>query len=198
MFVIFGVLVDDAWVSIPDSLKLEELDIYNINMFPRFVVDIDFNAPHLAQNKMVELTEAVESQCPVAYYFGNNGVGEGIVFTCDTDKSLRFKSKGEKHSVSKVKTLNPVDVEKLENVKQFVEMVVPDPRLEQGISYLKEQNLVVDQTSTKHFLSWVWNDVMKEEVDTMVENGLDPKAVRVACMTHARKWFFDYLNAQVM
>ena len=50
---------------------------------------------------------------PVGKHFGNLGVGEGIVFTYldEIGNKYRFKSKGLKHSNSKVKTLASVNTE---------------------------------------------------------------------------------------
>ena len=140
MFVIFGIKVDDIWVELPSHMYANEFGIYNILQFPTYEIDIDFNSPELAQNKIIEMTVAVEECCPVGKFFNKDGIGEGIVFTCITDKNLKFKSKGEKHSVSKVKTLNVVDVEAMANINEFIESVVTENRLLQGMSYFKENN----------------------------------------------------------
>ena len=42
--------------------------------------------------------------------------------------------KGTKHSVSKVKTLAPVNVEKLNSIQEFVDYSVTRVRFEQGLS----------------------------------------------------------------
>jgi hypothetical protein len=41
------------------------------------------------------------------------------------------------------------------------------------------------------------NDVMKEETDTMAENGLEPKDVNKYISTKARKWFFTKLDEDI-
>lgn len=194
MFVIFAVKVDDEWVELPSSLHNNNIKIYNILQFPTYEVDIDFNVPELAQNAIIDMTLAVEECCPVGKFFGKIGVGEGIVFTAVTDKSLRFKSKGEKHSVTKVKTLNPIDTESIESVNDFVESVVTENRLLQGISIFKESNIEIDVKNTVQFLRWVVNDVYKEECDTIVVNNLDTKKVNSAISNKARQWFLNYLN----
>lgn len=194
MFVIFGIKIDSEWIDLPSDLHDNEQGIYNILQFPTYEIEINFNQPELAQNKMIELTNEVEQCCPVGKYFGVEGVGEGIVFNCITDHSLRFKSKGEKHSVTKVKKLNPIDIEELNNIKDFVEMVVTENRLEQGICYLNEHHLPVETKSMGHFLKWVNGDVIKEENDTLVENQFDIKKVNKAISQKARLWFLDRLN----
>ena len=191
MFVIFGIKVDDVWVEIPNDLHKNEIGIYNIFQFPTYEIDIDFNNPETIQNKLIEMTISVEELCPVGKYFNKEGVGEGIVFTCVTNQDLKFKSKGEKHSASKVKTLNVVDVELMASINEFVELAVSENRLQQGISYFNENNIEVDSKNTGQFLSWVVKDVLKEESDTLEVSGLDEKKVKNAIVTKARIWFLN-------
>jgi RNA ligase len=191
MFVIFGIMVDDVWVELPKELYKNEIGIYNILQFPTYEIDIDFNAPEIVQNKLIELTIAVEECCPVGKYFNKEGVGEGIVFTCITNQDLKFKSKGEKHSASKVKVLNTIDVELMESINEFVESVVSENRLKQGISFFNENNISVDSKNTGEFLRWIVTDVLKEEKDTLEASGLDEKKVKNAIVTKARIWFLN-------
>lgn len=195
MFVIFGIKVDNKWI---DKVVFDnEQKIYHIEQFPTFDVDIDFNNPQLIQNHLIDLTIAVENECPVAKYFGISGVGEGIVFTCKTNPDFKFKSKGEKHSVSKVTKLNEIDTVMLENVEKFVNLAVTDNRLLQGIEYLKLNNLELTQKTTGNYLRWVINDVLKEEQDTIVKNQFDIKKITSTIGNKARRWYFDYLNSLI-
>lgn len=193
MFVIFGIKVDDVWVELPSYMYDNENGIYNILQFPTYEVDIDFNNPELIQNKLIELTIAVEEQCPVGLHFGKEGIGEGIVFTCTTDQDLKFKSKGEKHSTSKVKTLNTVDVEVMNSINEFATMAVSENRLNQGISYFKENNIEIIPQNTGVFLKWISTDIIKEESDTLVASGLDVKKVMGAVSTKARIWYLNHI-----
>ena len=153
MFVIFGIKADDNWVELPLYLHNNQNNIYNILQFPTYEVEIDFNNPELVQNKIIEMTIAVEECCPVGKFFGKEGVGEGIVFTAEISQDLKFKSKGEKHSVTKVKKLNPIDTEVMNSINEFVDSVVTENRLEQGITFFKENNIEVDSKNTGKFLS---------------------------------------------
>jgi len=192
MFVVFGIMVDDVWIDLPKYLYANEIGIYNILQFPTYEVEIDFNAPELIQNKIIEMTIAVEECCPVGKFFNKEGVGEGIVFTCFTNQDLKFKSKGEKHSASKVKTLNPVDVEAMESINEFVELAITENRLEQGVSFFRENNIEVDAKNTGQFLGWIVRDVLKEEKDTLEASGLDEKKVKNAIVNKARVWFLNH------
>lgn len=191
MFVIFGIMADDTWVELPKDLHDNANGIYNILQFPTYEIEIDFNQPELVQNKIIEMTVSVEECCPVGKYFNKEGVGEGIVFTCISNQNLKFKSKGEKHSVSKVKTLNPIDVEAMAGINEFIELAVTENRLKQGISYFNENNIEVHAKNTGQFLGWIVRDVLKEEKDTLEASGLDEKKVKNAIVTKARMWFLN-------
>ena len=205
MFVVFAVKVvfeDEStkWLPIGEiDLHLPEDKLFNIDTFPTYEIDVDFNHPELAQNKMIEITEEVEKECPVGKYFGVSGIGEGVVWTCVSDgwndSGTWFKVKGEKHSVSKVRTLAAVDVEAVANLKAFVDSVVTEARLEQGLDNLvREQLKPFEMTSMGDFLRWVYNDVLKEETDTIVANGIDPKKLGGAIANVARPWFVKKFN----
>lgn len=191
MFVIFGIKVDGIWVELPNCLHSNENSIYNILQFPTYEIEIDFNKPELSQNKIIEMTIAVEESCPVGKFFNKEGIGEGIVFTCVTNQNLKFKSKGEKHSASKVKVLNAVNTEEITSINDFIELSVTENRLNQGISFFKENNIDVDSKNTGQFLSWIVSDVLKEEKDTLAASKLDEKKVKNAIVTKARTWFLN-------
>lgn len=191
MFVIFGIKADDKWIELPKDLHANSKQIFNILQFPTFDVEIDFNEPELIQNRLIELTNEVEKSCPVGKFFGIDGIGEGIVFTAENDQNLKFKSKGEKHSVTKVRKLNAIDTELMSSIKEYVESVVTENRLEQGITFFVENNIEIDSKNTGQFLSWIVRDVLKEEYDTLLDNNFDEKKVKNAIVSKARMWFLN-------
>lgn len=202
MFIMFAVKIDDEWVNM-DVLNTAEavtINIYNVIHFPKFELQIDFENPHEIQNKLVELTIQVEDECPVAKDFGVSGVGEGIVWQC-TDPGYNsskfwFKTKGEKHSVSRVKVLAEVDVEAIRNINEFVDAVVTDQRLEQGLHNLQHEQLKPFAIkSMGDFIRWVYNDVVKEESDRITASELDAKKLGSPIANKARKWFIAKLDA---
>ncbi|CAF1498923.1 unnamed protein product, partial [Rotaria magnacalcarata] len=97
--------------------------------------------------------------------------------------------KGEKHSVSKVKTLAPVDAEKLANLQEFVEYACTENRMHQGLDYLREQQITIEMKNIGIFLKWLINDIIKEEKDTMEESNIDPKDVGRGLQMKAKTWF---------
>ena len=205
MFVIFAVkvvkdtnsyyLTRDVWseYSSPDN------HIFNINDFPSFDIDIDFSNPALVQNRLIEITEEVEKECPVAKCFGVSGIGEGVCWEgYYKDSRYIFKVKGEKHSVSKVKKLAEVDVEKINSIQEFVNYAVTENRLNQGIEQVFTSNgEIPNRSKTGDYLRWIVNDIAKEEMDTMISNNLEPKDVNKYISEKARKWFFAKLDEEI-
>ena len=211
MFVIFGIKAisedgEGEWLDLSsydlNDISFPDQRIYSIFDFPNYEIKIDFEKPEVAQNEMIKITEAVEAECPVGKAFGVSGIGEGVVWKCSTpgwtSSDFMFKVKGEKHSVSKVNTLAAVDVEKIANQRAFIESVVTEARLEQGVDNLvREQLLPLEMTSMGAFIRWVYNDVVKEEMDTIVANQYDPKKLGGPIADVARKWFVNRLNTNV-
>jgi hypothetical protein len=192
MFVIFAVRIDDVYQDMSKyiHLKIEGKNVYNILQFENYEMEIDFNFPEKSIDKLIEITNNIEKCCPVAKYFGKEGVGEGAVWEY-IDKNVRyiFKVKGEKHQSSRIKKLVSVNVEEIENIRKFAEYAVTESRLNQGIEKLKLMNLPVDMTSTGEFIKWIVNDIIKEESDTIVSNQIDVKKARSEISKKSADWF---------
>lgn len=177
------------WIDYSD-LRNNQARIYNIDDFETYSIEINFNTPETVQNKLGELTLAVEQECPVAKAFGFSGIGEGIVWSCEVEGVVhRFKVKGEKHSSSKVKTLAAVDVEKVASIREFVDYAVTESRFNQGIEKVFPNNEPVDIKKLGALMKWITDDVTKEEMDTMKANNLEPKDVNKYISTKVREMF---------
>ena len=204
MFVVFGIklLSDDPekpniWLSdnflkevVQDNSKI---NLYNIFTFGEWKIDIDFDQPVQSQNILIDYTVAVEKECPVAKYFGiENGTGEGLVWTYDNGKEVyRFKVKGDLHSISKVRTLAAVDIDKVNSINELVSNIVTENRLNQGLDYLKENKIGLDVQNTGAFIKWVGSDIIKEEIDTILGCGFDIKEVMGPASKKAKTWYFE-------
>jgi len=196
MFVVFSVLIGDEWV-IPAKYFSEDItsqSIYSIQQFPTYPILIDFNCPEIAQEEIVKTTLAVEEKCPVAAYFGKEGIGEGLVYSEVHNRGLRFKSKGDKHSVSNVTTIAAVDVEAIASMREFVTLAVTENRLKQGLEYLREQGLPITQRSTGDYIRWVVTDVTKEELDTITKSGFEAKKLNPLISQRAKEFYFNNLE----
>ena len=205
MFVIFAIKVvsdddeiDNYFVDYDDFIlkanipsKTNNKRVFWIQQFQTHSIDIDFNHPEEVQNKLIQLTEQVESECPVGKAFGVSGVGEGIVWHAFTDRGcLRFKVKGEKHSASKVKKLASVDPEKIASAKEFADNTVTENRLEQAIQEVFiVPGVEISKKQMGNFLSWIKSDIFTEEGDTLYASGLEPKDVVGLICKKAVDWF---------
>lgn len=170
-----------------NDLHNSDLNVYNIFMFDNKTVDIDFNNTEETIDKIIEDTLSVENECPVGKYFGISGVGEGVVLQSECGNYI-FKSKGDKHSVSKVKSTDPVDAYELASIESFVSDVLTINRLEQGIDYLKEFGFEVSNKSTGEYIKWVQADILKEEGDIIESKSLDIKKVNNVIAKKARNY----------
>ncbi len=199
-FFIFGAKVSDPtneqvsyWVD-TSELRNPESRVFNVEDYGVIEIDIDFNNPQLSQNKLIDLTTAIENECPVGVAFGFSGLGEGIVFVGEYKGSIhRFKSKGEKHSISKVKVLNAVDTEKISSISEFVDYAVTENRFNQGIKQVFG-DMEPDVKGIADLMRWFINDIIKEESDTLANNGLEPKDIGKSVSNKVRGMFFDLLN----
>lgn len=171
-------------------LSNTNLGIYNIFMFENKRVEINFSDTKEVINKIIEDTLSVEDECPVGKYFGVSGVGEGVVLLSECGNYI-FKSKGEKHSVSKVKTMTSADTYDMTNIENFVSDVLTENRLKQGIDYLKEMGFDIDNTSTGEYIKWVQSDILKEEGDIIESKSLDIKKVNGFIAKKAKSYLFS-------
>jgi len=210
MFVIFAIGVQlpgedrRRWLDLRKWPQLEgaEERIFNVANFGSFTMKIDFRYPAESQNALIALTQGVEAECPVGKHFGVSGIGEGIVWRLLDEANkyatsdFWFKVKGEKHSVTKVKKLAEVDIEKLNTTRAFAEATATEQRCLQAVAQLESDKVTIDQKATGTFLRWMFNDIIKEEMDRMEASGLTKKEVGSAISKHAREWWFSYLNEQ--
>lgn len=190
--------------SVLQLFQNEELRIYDVHFFKAYTASIDLNDVDSCSKVLTELTESVEKECPVAKYFGNaNMAGEGIVWHCIfNDETIRLKVKAESHASSKssrnrVKNLVPIDVEKVNSVTEFVEYACTDNRCEQGLSIMRFNNVELNRRNTLHFINWVLDDITKEELDTLIKNGLTPRDVSSAISTKAKDYYISNIEEPV-
>jgi len=206
-FVIFGVKQkineDDHYYETLGEfavLSHKPSRIYNIAHFQRYNLIIDFTKPADVTPILAALTDKVENMCPVGKAFGHEGIGEGIVWRPVNpmmSSDYWFKTKGEKHSVTKVKSVKSIgaNLEKIQSAVEFAKAVVTEPRLLQGIEYLKEMEKPLDRSSTGAYLKWFIDDVVSEEMDLMKASDLEPNEVSKQVSTRAREWYFEKIGS---
>ena len=172
--------------------------IYNINEFPTYDIEINFEQPLLSQNQMIKyVEEIIEPDSPVGKQFGiDNNIGEGIVVSfIYKDQLHQFKVKGEKHSKSKVKTLTPVDNEHLQLIQTIAQQVTPAWRLEQMCQQANDtlNGGTITMQNIGKFLKLINDDIIKEESDVIHNAGLEPKQIFSTVARIAKKWYQEQL-----
>lgn len=208
MFVIFAVYdhATESWYDLHELPSLKFLNyhelngngIYLITQAPTFDIVVNFNDPTPAAELLSEYTLQVEHCCPFSKLLGVEGLGEGIVWVSrDYPKRLVFKTKGEKHKKAGTERRHvEVDPEKVANISALVDLLLPEWRLEQGFSYLRENGIVIANTSTGEYLKWIAKDVLKEESDRIAANPFPWKELTGPVMNRAKAYFFENLNEQ--
>lgn len=195
-FYIFGVKVKDRntgegrWLPNTD-LSNNSNRIFNINDFETFFIDIDFNNPEFSQQQLIDMVKYVERECPVAKTFGiKNGIGEGLVWSAEY-KGIKylFKTKGEKHSTSKVKKVAAVNIERVESINAFVKYAVTDNRFNQALKEIFPDSDYITSRLGK-LIGWVINDINLEETDVLKENGLVKRDVDRKIAKEVKQRFF--------
>lgn len=168
---------------------------------------IDFTDQWKSEKAAAEITNKVlevEACDPfIKRNFGIEGIGEGLVYFPKFDsltgsyahaiKPFIFKAKGKKHQSNVHKsTKEPVDIEKLNSIQEFVDKFVTPSRLEQAFN-----EAVNREARTKLigiFLKWVSDDVKKESVAELEESELEWDDVRKQLMTSARCWYQNLID----
>lgn len=185
-----------------DWIRDNENDIFHINDFPTYEVEIDFEEPLMSQNAIIELvTGTIEPGSPVGKQFGLDTIGEGIVASFFRDGVLhQFKVKGEKHSGSKVKTLKPVDNVKLQKIQEVAQLCTPAWRLEQMFDLANDtlNGNIPDITNMGKYMKLINNDIIKEELDVIADAGLIPKEIFKSVSTIARGFYGEKLDEIIM
>lgn len=203
---IFGIKVDGIWQDPAhySHVKLPDKRIFNARDFQTFDTEINLNNPEQETDRIMKLVLDVEKQCPVGKAFGVEGTGEGIVFvpagwepgSSHASNASRYfmKFKGDEHKNVNVNQLKQFDKEQAaknfkEKTGDFVEAVVTDHRMQQGLEYLKEMQLPLEMSSVGAFLKWLADDIVKEEGDLMQQYDLDVKLVKKAVTLKAQPWY---------
>ncbi|KAI9137718.1 hypothetical protein BKA69DRAFT_1032292 [Paraphysoderma sedebokerense] len=197
-FVIFGIKINNVWIDgmVFKEIEFPEYRIFNIYQSPVFHITLNLDDVEECRKKLIEYTDLVEKECPFAKRFGVSGIGEGLVWVWmdkHEDEKTWFKTKGEKHTVSNVKTIKPLTAKEIEQLKQvgnFAKASVTENRLNQGLDYLREQNLEVgSMKNVGVFIAWVIKDVLKEGLDPDIP--IDVQKLKKEVGNEAKRWYVE-------
>ena len=194
MFIIFTITVDNVDIDFKsvDLSHYHKIHIHSIYEFHSWNIDINFSSPESVQERLMSITQDVEKCCPVAKNFGVSGVGEGVVW-CGKyqEKILKFKVKGDKHSVVSVKkgerSKVKISPEKLSSITAFINYAVNENRMRQGLQEIEDKNI-------GGLIKWISNDIQKEENDTLITNNLTLKDIKPMLSAKVRVFFLNKIN----
>jgi hypothetical protein len=197
-------------ISIPNYYNINYLTfdykkIYNLCDYKTFIIEIDFNIPEKSLEQLIEMTLEVEKQCPVGESFGVKGLGEGIVFSNLNEKGelLMFKSKGELHKkttpkVPKENIHSEINAIYSQLLDEVAENVCKPWRLEQFLT--ESCNLLNGGTIEKkylgEFIKSVTKDIIKEELNYINEQGVEPKELTGRIAIICKNYFLEQEKKQ--
>lgn len=152
-------------------------NIYSIEEFYGIKFSIDFNNIDGIEQSLQKIIQEVEDECPVTKQLtGKVGIGEGMVFTgYNNGVKYRFKVKGEKHQSSGPKVKVAIDATVEEAVTNFIEYVATENRFNQCLFELNIEN--PEFKDIPHISKWMYNDIVSEENDVMIEQNIEPKMI---------------------
>jgi hypothetical protein len=143
-----------------------------------------------------ELVECVEKEDPwVKENFNVSGTGEGVVMypyslvesVSGRFTDLIFKAKGEKHRVAKQKNPVQVEVANPSTVLEFVDLMVTEARLNQGLQEACQG--VKDIKLLGNFLKWMGQDIKKEGLAELEVGKLAWPDVAKQVNNRCKKWY---------
>ena len=172
--------------------------IYNIMNFDTWSFTIDFNHPERSQNDLLALVQdIIEPSSPLGKKFGHEAnIGEGVVISHLTEDGslIQAKVKGEAHAKGsgKVKTLKPVDTEKLDKIDKCIEEICHEWRFQQGLQEVfgVDYEKTIDRSKISLYLKWIATDTLKEESSIISDYGFEPKDIMGKVQQKAKEYFF--------
>lgn len=213
VFVVFAIQLGDG-TSAPARMEVEPTRLRELlpehpDVFVLPWIDASFELDfaddeqaRLEAERISTEVDRIELEDPwVRACFGVQGLGEGIVLypqlngemVVDRQRlsELMFKAKGEKHQAVRQKKAAQLEPEVAQGIDAFVELVLAEPRLEQGIA-----EACTGTPDMKHigaFLKWIAHDVQKECRAELAAAGLTWEQVNRAVSNKARSWFLKRL-----
>ena len=94
--------------------------------------------------------------------------------------------------------ISKVDQIAIKNTKEFVDNVVTENRLEQGLQWIQnEMMLPLEMKSIGAYIKWVTEDTIKEEKDIIIEKQLDFAKLKKEIGNVARKFYIQRINTNL-
>jgi hypothetical protein len=208
LLVIISISINGRWQPDEDYADIShpEVGIHHVSrggIFRHSIPMATSEEMETALATLQPLADAVEKECPFAKTFGLVGQGEGIVFkstlgTLGEDAKFWLKVKGPITRggglyLPKLKKEGP-GLEQMELAKTFAQLTVTEPRLEQGLDYLRETGVERSKRGVSTFLSWLNEDIEIEEKREIEQLGVDKRLLKQQVVAIGRTWYFRLLQ----
>ncbi|KAG4439686.1 hypothetical protein IFR05_004823 [Cadophora sp. M221] len=209
-FVITSISLNNFWLPDQPYSDIEDVDagIVHVARGGFFSEELDVTDLESCQERMMTLTLDIEKTCPFAQSFGIVGRGEGIVWKAaqplGKDPRMWFKTKGPDFAVTKTADLpKPAAIamgqDMIERTRQFAYATTTEPRLEQAWNVLKlECNMAMDKKTTKKFMQWISDDILREEKPRIKQCKVDEQYLIKCIRWMAEIWYEKRLDENSM
>ena len=192
-------IYNELYYPLPEGLHYNDGNIFSVFQIPTYNITIDFANPNSAISEINELTLKVEDECPWGKFRGVSGIGEGICWVpthIPQITDLWFKTKGGKHcGKSKTNGIKArISVEEANSINECLDIVLPEWKLQQGITYLKDHEISIEMKFIGQYIKWINEDVIKEDLDTITENGFEWKKFNKFVTNRAKQYFLNVIN----
>lgn len=163
----------------PILSKLYGHDIFNTYMFKTYELMLDLQHPEETTEKINNILQSIENECPVGKFFNTIGICEGIVWTTRVyDKLFMFKTKtrtylegdkSRKNKKSKEKLIVQYEPEVIEKIETFVNESITFDRIEQAKNLINKSEFN-DIRDLGKVIKFMINDILEEERLTITHN----------------------------
>lgn len=89
-----------------------------------------------------------------------------------------------------------MDVERFKARDELVDALVTENRMQQGLDlHLNEFKRPLEMSAIGEYLRWVFNDIIKEEADTIAASGFEQKELGKGISDRAKRFYMAAVNA---
>lgn len=197
-----NILMSGDYDCEPILSKLYGNDIFNTYMFKTYELMLDLKNPEETADKINNILQSIENECPVGKFFNKIGICEGIVWSTRLyDKLFTFKTKtrtylegdkSRKNKKPKEKLIVQYEPEVIEKVETFVNEAITFDRLEQAKNHINKSEFN-DVRDLGKVIKFMINDILEEERLTIAHNNFS-KDLLCKCIAEQVKKLFNIQN----
>jgi hypothetical protein len=201
IFVVFCAkkISTEEYIYQPELLKKMVNGIEDVYVLDWYWKEIKINIYHKDIVEIIDevnnLLNQIEKEDPfVKELFNISGEGEGLVFypinleSKDFEKLL-FKVKTTKHQLVKGQKPMQFDPVKFLSIKEFVEGVSTEERIDGGLEQIKDFKTLKEKI--EGFIKWMVDDVMRECNNEIIASKLDKEDIVKYLRVYLGRWYHE-------